>query len=62
MFNNIAFNLINIKNQDMLKNIHMKACKHKWELEIAIKTNEPISRPPNYGGPSTNHPLKVMHP
>ena len=35
----IASNIMNIENQDMLKINNMKACKHKWELEIVPKTN-----------------------
>ena len=32
------------------------------KLEIVTKINEPMFRSLNYGGPSTKHPLKVMHP
>ena len=33
----IAFIIIIMKHQNMLK-LTMEACKHKWELEIVIKT------------------------
>ena len=33
----MTFNIIIIKH-DMLKINHMKACKHKWKLEIVTKT------------------------
>ena len=58
MSNNIEFNIMSMKtNNTKILIIH----KQNKELEIVTKTNEPISRSPNHCGPSTKHPLKVMH-
>jgi len=60
MSNNIAFNIMSIKTNNAKISILMY--KQNKELEIVTKTNESISRSPNYGGPPTKHHLKVMHP
>ena len=59
----MSFNILIMKHQNMLKMNNMKACKHKWELEIVTKTEkEHISMSPKQGGPPTKLSLKVMHP
>ena len=36
---NIAINIMNMENQNMLKINHVKSCKQNKELEIVTKTN-----------------------
>ena len=59
----MAFNIIIMKNQNMLKMNNMK--KHvniNKELEIVTKTMRVHLYVSKRGGPPTKLPLKVMHP
>ena len=51
----IAFNIMNMKNQNILRVKLMRACKQNKELEIVTKPYELFSKSPNHGRPPTKH-------
>ena len=59
---NMTFNIMNMKNQNVLRINNMKACKLNGSQRQLPKPIGQLFRSPNHGGPPTKLSLKVVHP